>query len=177
MRYFNLPKMTHFNLPKMEVLQFPENEIFQSPENRKFKSSETAIVQITYFSGNIICRKQSISISRKWNVYLKNLANSRKSIFCKKRHFIEKIFKIWQCTPELYSNDRNLLSLKHALTSNTFRSQIFKKHSAAQEKVSCRISAAFCKFSSFTYLITLFFTAHEAFYQFLWAVISRKMKC
>ena len=77
--YFNLPKMTHFNLPKIEVLQFPENEIFQSPENdifqssknSKFKSSETAIVRITYFSGNIISLKQNISISREWDVPLK----------------------------------------------------------------------------------------------------------
>ena len=70
--------MTQFNLPKMEVLQFQENEIFQSPENSKFKSSETAIVRITYFSGNIISRKQNISISRKLDVSLTNVANSRK---------------------------------------------------------------------------------------------------
>ena len=80
MTSFNLPKMTQFNLPKMEVLKFPENEIFQSPENSKFKSSETAMVRITYFSGNIIFRKQNISISRKWDVSLTNLANSRKNI-------------------------------------------------------------------------------------------------
>ena len=69
--------MTQFNLPKIEVLQFPENEIFQTPENSKFKSSETAIVGITYFSGNIISRKQNISISQNWDVSLKRLANSQ----------------------------------------------------------------------------------------------------
>ena len=88
MRYFNLPKMTYFNLPKMtqfnllklEVLQFPKNEIFKSPNNSKFKSSETAIVRMTYFSGNIVSRKQNISISRKWDVSLTNLGNFRKNI-------------------------------------------------------------------------------------------------
>ena len=74
--------MAHFNLPRIKVFWFPENDIFQSPENSKFQSSETAIiVRMAYFSGNIISRKQNISISQKWDVSLKNLAISQKIYF------------------------------------------------------------------------------------------------
>ena len=70
--------MTLVNLPKTEVLQFPENGIFQSLENNKFKSSENVKVRITYFSGNIIYRKQNISISRK---FLKKNSQIPENIF------------------------------------------------------------------------------------------------
>ena len=92
MAHFNLPKMTQLNLPKTDVLQFPENE--QTPKNSKLKSSETAIVRITYLSGNIISRKRNISMSQKWDASLTNLANFRKNIFYNKWHVIAS----WICS-------------------------------------------------------------------------------
>ena len=76
--------MAHFNLSRIKVLQFPENDVFQFPENSRFQSFENAIVWITYFSGNIISWKQNISISRKQEASLKNLANSWDKIFSNK---------------------------------------------------------------------------------------------
>ena len=51
-------------------------------------------------------------------------------------------YRALYCTLDSYSNDTNLLSLKHILSVPTFRSQIPKK----QENVPWRIFAEFLKF-------------------------------